>query len=444
MSRWDVVIVGGGMAGLTAGVVSARRGARVLVLEKGLAVGGSAALSGGLVWTAPSHEVMERENPSGDPPWRILLVDRFPDALELLASCGITLGEEQTIYGFGRGYEIDVPAYLDRCVRDIERAGGDVRTQSPVSGLEHWDGAVVGVRVRSSAQPLEAPWVLLATGGFQANPALRRQYLWPDADRMLLRASRLSTGDGLEFALGVGARPSANLDEFYGHLVPHPLPNSAFSAGAYRSLSQYYSDHGVLVNVDGVRFTDESRGDHFNVQAVARQKDMRAALVVNQALKDSHVTSPRHGIGPSYDPVEAGRQVGANVARAETLAALCEQLAEWGYHAQRAHATLVEYVGAVAAGGSVTPARSRYRHELSKPPYWAIEVQPAITFTLGGLVVDAQARVLSESGAPIPGLLAAGHDLGGVYHDGYAGGLALALVSGIVAAEQVSPAGCDA
>ncbi len=63
-----------------------------------------------------------------------------------------------------------------------------------------------------------------------------------------------------------------------------------------------------------------------------------------------------------------------------------------------------------------------------------IEVIPAITFTFSGLRIDPQARVLDESGQPIPGLLAAGADAGGVFHRAYAGGLACALVFGLQAA----------
>jgi succinate dehydrogenase/fumarate reductase flavoprotein subunit len=63
-----------------------------------------------------------------------------------------------------------------------------------------------------------------------------------------------------------------------------------------------------------------------------------------------------------------------------------------------------------------------------------IEVIPAITFTFSGLKIDEHARVLDASGTPIPGLLAAGADAGGVFHRAYAGGLSAALVFGLQAA----------
>jgi succinate dehydrogenase/fumarate reductase flavoprotein subunit len=84
--------------------------------------------------------------------------------------------------------------------------------------------------------------------------------------------------------------------------------------------------------------------------------------------------------------------------------------------------------------GRPEPPRKFDAQPLVTPHYYVIEVIPAITFTFGGLRIDPQARVLDEQGAPIPGLLAAGADAGGVYHRAYAGGLAAALAFGLQAA----------
>ena len=68
----------------------------------------------------------------------------------------------------------------------------------------------------------------------------------------------------------------------------------------------------------------------------------------------------------------------------------------------------------------------------------AVRVKPGITHTIGGLRVDERARVLDAAGAPVPGLLAAGADAGGISAGGYASGLAAALVLGRRAAESAS------
>ncbi len=86
---------------------------------------------------------------------------------------------------------------------------------------------------------------------------------------------------------------------------------------------------------------------------------------------------------------------------------------------------------------SLTVPRVRNRRPLDQAPWFALEMQAAVTTTFGGLVTDAGARVLDASGAPVPGLLAAGMDAGGVYQEGYSGGLGLSGVFGMRAVETV-------
>jgi predicted oxidoreductase len=84
----------------------------------------------------------------------------------------------------------------------------------------------------------------------------------------------------------------------------------------------------------------------------------------------------------------------------------------------------------------MSPPRSEDFRPIDKPPFYALIVHPAITFTFGGLTIDTGARVLRADGEPVPGLFAAGSDAGGAYERGYAGGLALAMTFGITAARS--------
>jgi predicted oxidoreductase len=89
---------------------------------------------------------------------------------------------------------------------------------------------------------------------------------------------------------------------------------------------------------------------------------------------------------------------------------------------------------------SATRPRAR-RRATRGPPYYVIEVVPAITNTWSGLTIDQHARVLNVDGVPIPGLLAAVADAGGIYHRAYAGGLAAALAFGLEAARTALAVG---
>ena len=70
---------------------------------------------------------------------------------------------------------------------------------------------------------------------------------------------------------------------------------------------------------------------------------------------------------------------------------------------------------------------------LRRGPFYALEVQPAVTFTLGGIAIDSATRALAASGSPLDGVFAAGADIGGLSNYGYVGGLAPAHITGSIA-----------
>ena len=136
--------------------------------------------------------------------------------------------------------------------------------------------------------------------------------------------------------------------------------------------------------------------------------------------------------------VEAARRVGGTVLRAGSIQGLADALAERSVHRENILRTLGEYNAAVAEGrgGDLSPPRSEPAAPLRFPPFVAVEVAPTITHTIGGLAVDSECRVLRrQDRRPLPGLYAAGVEVGGVSVGGYTSGLAAALVFGTVAAE---------
>jgi predicted oxidoreductase len=114
---------------------------------------------------------------------------------------------------------------------------------------------------------------------------------------------------------------------------------------------------------------------------------------------------------------------------------LAAKIADWGYNGKQMLATIEDFNSKVlSTPESLQPPRTGRHRAVVQPPFFATEVQPAITFTHGGVKIDTEARVLDESDEPIPGLLAAGADGAGVYSGGYVGGLALGAVFGLQAA----------
>ena len=432
----DLLVIGSGASGMTTAARAAQAGARVRVIEKATRTGGSAAISGGFVWTASEVDALMAEDPGADETLVSALVGGFPDGLDWLRSLGLKLSDEITgIYGFGSGHRIDPNAYLDYCRSLVEDSGGDIVTDVRVDDLRRDGARVVGADVTIAGAneiQIDARSTVLATGGFQASGSLRIEHIHPNADRALVRSNTDSTGDGLRLGLEAGAERTDDMRGFYGHLVPSPL--AEFPPAMFIPFAQLHSAYCLLVDRSGQRFTDESLGDHKNVQAVVVHPEVKAILVADGEVHSERVLAEYIRGLPSIDRLQVAADAGGRFAKAGSLGELAELVAAWGVDDTRFLRTLNEYNDVSSHDPTrLDPPRSRHSQPLMTPPYFALEVQPAITFTYGGLRADADGRVLASDG-PIPGLLAAGIDVGGVFHRGYAGGLARALVSGMRAA----------
>jgi succinate dehydrogenase/fumarate reductase flavoprotein subunit len=428
MEEQDLVVVGSGMAGMTAAAAVAAAGGRVAVVEKAAELGGSSAMSGGWVWTAPRPDVLVEESPRADPALVTALCEGYDRLMAWIEASGAPIGDEAIVLEYGRGRPVGMAEYLDWCRETVEAAGGSVRTRAQMYALAVEDGAVVGAEVYEGGEhvSLRAPWTLLASGGFQADGELIAAHIHPNAPDMPLRSNRASEGDGLRAALAAGAATSPAMDGFYGHLIS--WPTDVWVPGVYTLLSQYHSHRAALVNVDGELFEPPFPSDHYNAQWVLRQPQGRAVMVFDRLLYEDQGSPISTGTRPNAFDIAA--EHGAHAARAETLDDLGRQLTPWGF------AT----AGLAATIDAFNAAARPPRQTVTEPPFFALEVKAAITFTHGGIRIDVDGQALDGDGRPVPGLLAAGADAGGVHDRGYGGGLAAAGVFGIRAADTVRAA----
>ncbi len=441
----DLLVIGGGMAGLTAAARAAADGLQVLVVEKAPRIGGSALLSAGRIIAPVSADELRRVNPSGDAVLNQVLVDEIEHLFTWCRQVGATISEprdgqrmlgappDQVLGLDVHGRELDMGSYLDRCAATIARASGSVVTGAETRQLLLEEGRVCGAVVsdRDGEVVVHARWTLLATGGFQNDRHLRTLLIGPSALTMPVRSNRHSTGEGLALALQAGAALSGPMDGFYGHPMPWPLPDP-FEERHYSPLSlNRVAPFGVVLDRSGRRTFDESVGYWACAQGIADLTDARALIV-----GDERLINPRdqHGAanGSSADQIRAAQQAGGNVVVGDDLDVVARAVLGWGYRdVKRGIERFNEHV---TSRGPATPARSRNRHGIVAPPFVAVECQAAITGTWGGIRIDVGARVLDETGRAVPGLLAAGNDAGGFYREGYCGGLGVAGVFGLRAA----------
>jgi succinate dehydrogenase/fumarate reductase flavoprotein subunit len=441
----DLLVVGGGMAGLTTAGRAAGDGRSVLLVEKADHLGGNAALSGGFLWTAKTYDELRSENPLGDPELGRVLIEGSTRAIEWVQGLGIETSEQRTssTNPYGAGRLIDILGYLDRCRHLVAASGGIILLGAEVDSLIQDGDRVWGGRVRDrdGQTVVKARATVLTTGGFQADGGLRKEFIGPEAEGMLLRSNPYSDGAGLRLGLQVGAARTDAMNGFYGHVIASPLTRE-FLPGDYLRLAQsIYSMYGVLLDRNGDRFTDESLGHFKNAQALVRLPGARAVLIADERVRREKATQPPLAGMETIDlPREAAGE-GANVAFADTIEDLAAAVAPWGFNAARIAESIRGYNAKVEADAdSMQPGRKRNRIPVVESPFVAVEVQPAITFTHGGLRIDASARVLHPDGTPIPGLLAAGADGAGVFNGGYAGGLMLATVFGMLASDTAKSA----
>jgi succinate dehydrogenase/fumarate reductase flavoprotein subunit len=345
----DLVVAGAGMAGLCAAARGRELGADVLVLEKGDRAGGSMLLSSGFMWRHERFDDFRAECPDGDPELQRLVFDRFDESIGWLESLGARALARETGNPLTRGARFD-PRDLTQA---LARAAGEPRLGEPLTEL-----------------PGHVPTVL-ATGGFQGDRDLLRGHVTPEADHLLLRANRWSTGDGLRIGLAAGGATSAGMAEFYGRNMPAPPAHIA--EGDFVRLSQLYARH-ALVSSGSETFATRTWSEVDVVQWTARRPRARARYRVP----------------------------------AERLSERVRDL------------TVEQMIAAAEAAGAPVE-----RDDAAV----TVEVRAAVTTTVGGLAVDADARAAD-------GVFAAGADAGGVMAGGYSSGLAAALVLGRVAAES--------
>jgi succinate dehydrogenase/fumarate reductase flavoprotein subunit len=430
----DLLVIGGGLAGVSTAARAAQDGASVTVVEKGPSLGGSAVYAG-FLWTAPTLEVMREVNPDGDPDLAARLVTGYDDAIEWVRALGVSVKDPVTVLGYGRGVETDMTGLIAACERVVREASDtEILLGARVAKLVRSHGRVRGAEIVTAdgeQRRIEARSTLLATGGFGGDPELRERHIHPLARDLPLRANPHSTGDGLRLGLAAGGTFGTENAGFYGHLVPSHVP--ARNAHELWEVTFYHSEHGVLVNLAGERFVDETVGDHLNTLAVLEQPEARALLVCDQRVHDEWMMRPYvEGVEP-VDRFALAYRRGAHCAVAGDLEEFEYLPEEWGYDGPAVKSTLEQF-NAQCVNGTVAPSRRLDIQPLVDPPYYVVELIPAITFTFGGLRVDADARVLNARRRPIPGLLAAGADIGGLWVRAYAGGAATALVFGLQAA----------
>ena len=306
--------------------------------------------------------------------------------------------------------------------------GIEIRHGARATELLYDDDGVHGVKVRQGGKTTElrAKAVVLAAGGFQANTEWRTRYLGTNWDLAKVRGTRFNTGDGIRMALDIGAMPYGNWSG--AHAVAWEMNAPEFGDLAVGDGFQKHSyPFGWIINNDGKRFVDEG-ADFRNYTYAKYGREVLAQP--NQTAWQLFDAKVAHLLRDEYKIAQVTK------VQADTLEELCARME--GVDSEAAFKTIEEFNAAVDDDVDFNPNvkdgrsteglalnKSNWANKLDTPPYQAYGVTCGLTFTFGGLRIDEGGRVLDTDLEVIPGLLAAGELVGGLFYGNYPGGSGL-------------------
>jgi tricarballylate dehydrogenase len=472
-SAWDVIVVGGGNAAMCAALSARETGARVLVLEKAPEAwrGGNGFFTAGgfrfafksfdelrtLIGDLSDQEAAQMEvdpytednfyddlmrvtEECADPDMAHKLVRESQATVRWMKDRGIRwipmFGRQAYKVGgkfrFWGGLVLEAvgggPGLIDMEYASAAKAGVEVRFEAKAQRLVTDDrGRVTGIVVRTPAgsETLATKAVVLASGGFEANPEMRTRYLGQNWELARVRGTPYNTGDGIKMALEIGALPWGHWSGC--HSVQWDL-NAPWHGD--RKVGDNFQKHsyplGLMVNLEGKRFVDEG-ADFRNYtyvkygRAVLGQPRRTAFQIFDQKVID--ILREEYRI---REVTKAEDTTIEGLARKLEIdpAGLVKTVTEFN----AAVAKDVAFNPAVKDNKGtrgITPPKSHWAQPLDTPPYVGFAVTTGITFTFGGLKIDDSGQVIDCEQRPIPGLYAAGELVGGIFYHNYPGGAGL-------------------
>jgi fumarate reductase flavoprotein subunit len=444
----DVVVIGGGNAGLAAAVEASGRGAKVILLEKMPALGGNSIRSGGafnavdpvrqkaqgIEDSTQKHyeQTLAGGDNKGDPELVRTLTEGAPKALAWLEGMGMKFDDKVfTVLGalwprshaaiepVGTGYIKTLKGVADKNKVQIlldDRASQIIRENGRVTGVvaEGKDGK----RIRYNAKK----GVVLATGGFAANKEMRQQYDPKITPNLGTTNHPGATGDGIVMATAIGA-------DLVGMEYIQMLPLGDPKTGALDGWVGMNVEDYIFINKAGSRFVSEAERRDVMTQALIKQPDQFMYIVC-----DAH-SMPTPQTKNSFNQTAEECVKRGSAFSADTIEALAGKI---GVDPAAFRKTVDEYNAGIDAKNDPF-GKALLGQKLDKAPFYASPRVPTVHHTMGGVKINAQAQVIDVAGKVIPGLFAAGEVTGGIHGTNRLGGNALAdtIVFGRIAGQNV-------
>jgi fumarate reductase flavoprotein subunit len=458
----DVIVIGGGFAGLTAANRSAEYGLKVVVLEAG-----DAALywCNSRITTGALHinfrnprepadglfdAIMETTDGTARRDLARALTSRAAATLDWMEAAGANFIEHpRRSTGVkmlaplremraGLDWEESGPnLFLQTLENTLLQRGGELRRGCRSTAIERDKGRITGVTYDGPAgtETINGRAVVIADGGFQANEEMVSRHITSRGGDLQRRNAGTGRGDGLRMAMEIGAA-GVGLETFYGHVLSRDALDNE-KLWPYPQVDLICAQ-SLVVDRAGRRFADEGQGGIYMANAIARlDEPLSATAILDSAVWHDALSTDNVPPNPSLP------ENGGTVIEAADLATLALKA---GIDPDGLAATVAGYNDFVQADGAapIEPARHIGDYKafpVTDAPFYAIPVCAGITVTSGGLAVNGRGEVMDTDDRPISGLYAAGSAVGGIEggpRAGYVGGLIKSFGIGLIAADSIA------
>ncbi|MBT0671405.1 FAD-dependent oxidoreductase [Novosphingobium profundi] len=445
-----VLVVGGGACGCIAALAAAKAGADVLLIEQDERPMGSTGMSQGLICAAGTKaqaalgiedsahtyfdDIMAKTKGQTDPVLARAIADHAGPTVDWMVEAldmpwdldkGFRPAYGNSTYRVHGWHGHSGQDMVDLLHRRLDDNGVDVMTGAKLVDVHSDDeGRVLGVTIErpdGSREDVGCDTLILACGGFAANHAMVAENM-PDV--------AIARNNGHEGSQGTGIRVGEKLGAAFGDMASYqgyamltepqglPVPPGVPVAG------------GILVNIEGKRFTDETADIAGMVHPVLQQPGDYVWVIYDDRIEAE----------VDYIP----EIIELNKLNAPRFANSVEELADvLGLPHDALAATLADAHDAQARAEPDAQGRIWNQDLPPAPRFRALKVVGAIFHTQGGLQIDGQAQVLRPDGTPLPNLFAGGgaaRSVSGPAHWGYlpAMGLATAVTFGRLAGEAAA------
>lgn len=459
----DIVIIGGGLAGLAAANALVKKGVKPIVLEKLPFLGGAGLFPEGSLGVNTRYQKehgikttvqqvldagLQYHHFRADPAVLRVLIEGSKDTIDEIADMGIEFRGIRTMYGPEESlmtwhlFKGGAAAVIEKFVKNIEAHKGTILTETTAKRLIVENGKVTGVEAKDAegnVHLIRAKKVIIATGGFAANKEMLAQYVFDSSALGMVEPIWLRgpvndgrTGDGINMARLVGAGV-AGMHAVAGnapYLPDNPPINQFSGSDELKQGRCALAQPWLWVDHTGRRFFNESRGSVFvDVYNAMTSAGGVSYTIFDQEKMDRMINQgavlPFNAIVLAGVPLkslpktwEIGMQRGW-AFKADSIKELAQQI---GVPPENLLDTMKK-VNSYAEKG-VDPEFGRKKEHLEKfnlkkGPYYALKAIRAFFLTLGGVTVTPQFEAKTPQGDVIPNLYVVGQDIGGLYDSSY-------------------------